>query len=130
MKPDRKRRLVTGFQRYALNPISKPFAGFIGPSLLETTGHKSGRRRRTPVGATYRGGAFWIVSEQGSHSAYVRNIRANHRVRLRYRGRWHEGTAHLLPHENPRPHLHGLNGLMVRLVGTELLTIRIDPKQR
>ncbi len=126
-----KRRLVTAFQRWILNPFTKPMAGFLpGLALLETTGRRSGKKRRTPVGATLRGGAFWIVSEQGRHSGYVRNIESNHHVRIRYQGRWREGVAHLLPHENPRMHTRGLNGLIVRLVGTDLLTIRIDPKQR
>ncbi|HYZ92219.1 MAG TPA: nitroreductase/quinone reductase family protein [Actinomycetota bacterium] len=129
MKPATKRRIVTRFQKYALNPFSKRVAGFVGPALLETTGRRTGKTRRTPVGAVQRGGAFWIVAEQGRHASYVRNIEANHRVRIRYRGRWHDGNAHVLPHEDPRKHTHGLNGLFVRLVGTELLTIRIDPKK-
>jgi deazaflavin-dependent oxidoreductase (nitroreductase family) len=130
VRPETKRRIVTRFQKFVLNPFSKPLAGFVGPALLETTGRKTGKKRRTPVGAVLRGGAFWIVAEQGRHASYVKNIEANHRVRVRHRGRWHEGTAHLLPHENARKHTHGLNGMMVRLVGTELLTIRVDPKQR
>jgi deazaflavin-dependent oxidoreductase (nitroreductase family) len=125
-----KRQLVTGFQKYVLNPVTKPFAGYVGPSLLETTGRKSGKPRRTPVGAKFKGGSYWIVAEQGKHANYVRNIEANKRVRIRHKRKWHDGKAHVLHNENPRPHTHGLNGLMVRLVGTELLVIRIDPSER
>ncbi len=127
MKGDRKRRAVTTFQKYVLNPLAKPLAGYIGPALLETTGRKTGKRRRNPVGARLRGGSYWIVSEQGRHSSYVRNIEANSRVRIRHRGKWHEGKAHILRNEDPRKHAKGLNGLMVRLVGTDLTVIRIDP---
>ena len=130
MRDDTKRRAITRFQKYMLNPVTKRFAGFVGPALLETKGCKTGKRRRTPVGATFRGGAFWIVSEQGHHSGYVRNIKADPHVRIRHRGRWREGKAHLLHSEDPRAHTRGLNGLLVRLVGTELLTIRVDLTQR
>ena len=122
-----KRNLVTRFQKYVLNPVAKRYAGFFGPVLLETTGRKTGKRRRTPVGATVRGGSYWIVSEHGRHSSYVRNIEANSRVRIRHRRKWHEGKAQILRNEDPRKHAKGLNGLVVRLVGTDLTVIRVDP---
>ncbi len=122
-----KRKLVTKFQKFALNPVTRLVAGFIGPALLETTGRKSGKRRRTPVGAKLQGGSYWVVSEQGAHAGYVRNIEADRHVRIRHRRKWHSGKAHILRNEDPKKHMHGLNGLIVRLVGTELLVIRIDP---
>jgi deazaflavin-dependent oxidoreductase (nitroreductase family) len=122
-----KRQLVTRFQKYALNPFTKLVAGYVGPVLLETTGRKSGKPRRTPVGAKLEGGSFWIVSEQGHHANYVRNIEANRHVRIRHKRKWVDGKAHILRNEDPRKHTHGVNGLMVRLVGTELLVIRVDP---
>lgn len=128
MKAERKRRIVTSFQKYALNPVARSLAGFVGPALLETKGRRSGKPRRNPVGATLRDGTYWVVSEQGRHSSYVRNIEADPNVRIRHRGRWHKGTAHLLPDEDPRRHARGLNGLIVRLVGTDLLVVRIDPR--
>lgn len=125
-----KRKLVMRFQKYVLNPVAKLYAGYFGPALLETTGRKSGKPRRTPVGAKFKGGSYWIVSEHGKHSNYVRNIEANKRVRIRHKRKWHDGKAHLLHNENPRLHTHGLNGLIVRLVGTDLLVVRIDPVQK
>jgi hypothetical protein len=59
----------------------------------------------------------------------VRNIEADPRVRVFVRGRWHSGTAVLLPEDDPlerQRSLPRLNALAVRLVGTDLLTIRID----
>jgi hypothetical protein len=50
-------------------------------------------------------------------------------VRLRIRSRWHTGTAHMLPYDDPLARLRLLpwcNSLMVRLLGTDLLTVRVD----
>lgn len=113
-----------------LNPLARPLAGFVGPSLLETTGRRTGRKRRTPVGASLREGAYWVVAEHGRHAAYVKNIEAEPRVRLRHRGRWRDAWAELCPDEDPRRHARGLNGAIVRLVGTDLLVIRIQPDPR
>jgi deazaflavin-dependent oxidoreductase (nitroreductase family) len=125
---DLKHRAVTTVQRRIANPILRrvPLQ-----TVLETTGRKSGLPRRTPVGGRRIGDSFWLVSEYGEKSQYVRNIKANPAVRVRIRGRWHTGTAHLLPHDDPRARLHALprlNSTAVRLVGTDLLTVRVDLK--
>jgi F420H(2)-dependent quinone reductase len=52
------------------------------------------------------GNEFWMVSEHGEHSHYVLNIKANPAVRLRG--------------------LPGVNSALVRLMGSDLLTIRVD----
>jgi deazaflavin-dependent oxidoreductase (nitroreductase family) len=81
------------------------------------------------VGGSRVGGSFWLVSEFGERSQYVRNITADPRVRVRIRGRWHEGTAHLMPEDDPVARLRGLprvNSLGVRALGTNLLTVRVD----
>jgi deazaflavin-dependent oxidoreductase (nitroreductase family) len=64
-------------------------------TLVETTGRNSGRPRQTPVGGRLVGNQFWMVSEFGERSEYVRNIQANPRVRLRLNGRstWIERAA-------------------------------------
>jgi hypothetical protein len=72
-------------------------------------------------------------------AGYVRNIQHDPRVRLKLRDalrtRWHTGTAHLLPDDDPHERQHWLahqlpssagNARAVRLFGTQLLTIRID----
>lgn len=123
---DLKFRAVTTLQRWVANPLSRrlPFQ-----TLLETTGRKSGQPRRTPLGGSRVGDEFWIVSEYGEKSQYVRNIQANPRVRVRIKGRWHHGTAHLLPEDDTRARLRSLprmNSAAVRAVGTNLLTVRVD----
>ena len=122
-----KRSLVLAFQRYILNPVTKLAPGFFGAQLIETTGRKSGKKRRQPLGVTQSDGAYWIVSEHG-RSNYVRNLEANPNVRIKVRGKWIEGRATVMPDEDPRKHTKGLNGAMVKLVGTDLLAIRIDPR--
>ncbi|MFE9766100.1 nitroreductase family deazaflavin-dependent oxidoreductase [Streptomyces sp. NPDC005808] len=121
-----KFRIVTSLQRRIGNPVMKllPFQ-----TLLETTGRKSGLARRTPVGGRRVGREFWIVSEYGEKSQYVRNIKADPRVRVRVKGRWHEGTAHLLTRDDARERLRSLprlNSAAVRAFGTNLLTVRVD----
>ncbi len=121
-----KRKLVVAFQRYMLNPLTKLAPGLFGAALIETTGRRSGQKRRQPVGVRRSDGAYWIVSEHG-RSNYVRNLEADPNVRIKVKGRWIDGRATIVPDEEPRQHTKGLNGAMVRLVGTDLLAIRIDP---
>ena len=114
------------FQKRVANPLMRrnPFQ-----TLLETTGRKSGEPRRTPLGGKLVGDAFWFVSEFGEDSQCVRNIKGNPRVRVRLRGRWRAGTAHLVPDDDPHARLRELpqfNSFGVRTFGTNLLTIRVD----
>jgi deazaflavin-dependent oxidoreductase (nitroreductase family) len=114
------------FQKRVANPLMRrnPFQ-----TLLETTGRKSGEPRRTPLGGQLVGDQFWFVSEFGVQSQYVRNIQANPHVRVRLRGKWRGGTAHLLPDDDPHARLRDqsqVNAFGVRTFGTNLLTIRVD----
>ena len=131
---ERKRRASIWLTTRVVNPLVRALArrGIAGPTvaLLETTGRKSGQPRQTPVGNGLRGDVFWIVTEHGHHAAYVKNIKANPRVRVKVGRRWYEGTARLLPDDDPIERLRTLrrpmNDAMLRLVGTEHLTIRVD----
>ena len=119
-------RITTIFQKRVANPVMRlmPFQ-----TLLETVGRKSGEPRRTPLGGSRIGDQFWFVSEFGEKSQYVKNIKANPNVRVRLRGRWHTGTAHLVPDDDSHARLRELpqfNSLGVRTFGTNLLTIRVD----
>jgi len=117
-----------------LNPVMVRLleAGLVprGWALLETTGRRSGQPRRVPVGDGLRGDRFWIVAEHGRHADYVRNIERDPRVRVKARGRWRTGTAHVLPDEDPRALLRALKrplndaGLIV--MATDPLVVRID----
>src|SRR5215212_10257178 len=120
-----KYRAVAAFQRVG-NPVLRRLPI---QTVLETTGRTSGLPRRTPVGGRRVGGSFWLVSEFGERSQYVRNIKADARVRVRIRGQWHTGTAHLLPDDDPIARLRGLprmNSTAVRAMGSGLLTVRVD----
>ena len=127
-----KRRLSTALARYVVNPIvSRAIElGLVrGWALLETRGRKTGLPRTTPVGNGLIGDTFWIVAEHGPKAGYVRNIEADPRVRVLVRRRWRSGTALVLPDDDAvarQRSLPGLNARLVRLMGTELLTIRID----
>ncbi|MEW2506865.1 nitroreductase/quinone reductase family protein [Amycolatopsis sp. NPDC047767] len=121
-----RHRLVTTFQRRVGNPVLSRLPGQV---LLETTGRRSGLPRHTPVGGRRTGGEFWLVSEFGTRSQYVRNLQADPRVRVRLRGRWHRGTAHVLPDDDAVARLKSLprlNSLGVRALGNDLLTVRVD----
>jgi deazaflavin-dependent oxidoreductase (nitroreductase family) len=138
-----KHRIVHTLQKCLLNPPIKlalalglPLPGY---ALLETKGRKTGKPRRTPIGDGRLGNQFWPVAEHGMKAGYVRNIQHDPRVRLKLRDglrtRWHTGTAHLLPDDDPHERQHWLahqlpssagNARAVRLFGTQQLSIRID----
>jgi deazaflavin-dependent oxidoreductase (nitroreductase family) len=129
-----KRKFVTALQVRLLNPPIRALAvrGLApGVALLETTGRTSGQTRRTPVsnGLERETNTFWIVAEMGRRAAYVRNLEADPHVRVRVRGRWRTGTAHVLTDDDPRARLRSisrLNAAGVRALGSELLVVRVD----
>ncbi len=106
-----------------------------GTAILETIGRKSGEPRRNPVTNGRDDGVFWIVAEHGRRASYVRNIEANPRVRVCVGRRWHQGIARVVPDDDPRERLRYINSrrpitrlstATVRLLQTELMTVRID----
>lgn len=125
---------MTAFQVRVFNPPIRALAArglAPGIALLETTGRNSGEPRRTPVsnGLDRAANTFWIIAEMGRKAAYVRNIEADPRVRVRVRGRWRSGTAHVLEGEDPRARLRSisrLNASGVRALGADLLVVRVD----
>ena len=125
-----KRKVSRAVAKYLINPVVSRVAGYVPWwSLLETRGRKSGKPIRNPVGNGLQGNTFWIVSEHGSRAGYVRNIKADPDVRVRVGRRWRSGTAHVLPDDDARERqktMRRFNAVVVRLMGTELLTIRID----
>jgi deazaflavin-dependent oxidoreductase (nitroreductase family) len=129
-----KRRASTFLSARIFNPLVRAAAraGLPTPSvvILETTGRRSGEPRRVPVTRLVEGDTLWIVTEHGRKAAYVRNIEANPRVRVRLGRRWRTGTARLTSEGNwralQRRMPNKLNSAMVRLMGTEHLTIRVD----
>ena len=73
-----KHQIVHTLQKYLLNPPIKLVLAIglplPGSTLLETTGRKSGKPRRTPLGDGRVGNQFWLVAEHGMKAGYIRNI--------------------------------------------------------
>lgn len=122
---------VVGLLRLGINPL--------GVTLLETQGRTTGRPRRVPVGAARLGAEVWLVAEHGERAGYVRNIAACPRVRLHlrqgWRRSWVQGTATVMPQDDPLARqrrlagwnpLRWLNASMVRFLGDELLSVRVQ----
>jgi deazaflavin-dependent oxidoreductase (nitroreductase family) len=123
---DRKRRRVSAFHKWIANPVNRHLPTQV---VLETIGRKSGKPRRTPIGGRLIENRFWLVSDHGEAADYVRNIKSNNRIRLRLLGRWCTGSAYLMPSDDAHARLKSLprfNSAMVRALGTDLLTVRID----
>ena len=129
-----KRRASTFASAKLLNPLVRaavraglPLPGYV---LLETTGRRSGKPRQVPVGKALEGETLWVVAEHGLRSAYVRNVQADPRVRVRIGRRWRSGTARVLPdddwRERQRRIPNRLNSAVVRAMGTDHVTVRVD----
>jgi deazaflavin-dependent oxidoreductase (nitroreductase family) len=129
-----KRRASTFASAKLLNPLVRAAAraGLPLPTvvLLETTGRRSGQPRRVPVGKALEGDTLWVVAEHGRRASYVRNIEADPRVRVRVGRRWRTGTAQVVPdddwRERQRRMPNKMNSAVVRAMGTEHVTVRVD----
>jgi deazaflavin-dependent oxidoreductase (nitroreductase family) len=135
--PERVERAVA---KHLVNPVLRAMLLLgVAPrafALLETTGRRTGRRRRTPVGNGLDGDVFWVVSEHGERSAYVRNLIADPRVRVKVGLRWRSGRASLVTgddglarrHELDRRNGLGgrLDGAIFRALASEVATVRIE----
>ena len=99
-------------------------------ALLETIGRRTGLPRQTPVGNGLVGDTFWLVAAHGDQADYVRNLRANSRVRVKVRGVWRTGTATVLDEDDPvargRTLPYQWDAAIGRAMATTPLTIRID----
>jgi deazaflavin-dependent oxidoreductase (nitroreductase family) len=135
-----KRKVVRLVQKYVFNPPIKAALalGVVPPThaLLETVGRTSGQPRRNPVGngLTKDGQTFWIVAEHGHDAGYVKNIEKNPSVRVKIGRRWRSGTAEVLADDDPYARQKAIgnrvNAAMVRAMGTNLLTVRVDLNER
>lgn len=142
--PRWKRLLVRSLQRWVVNPpvrLSLRCRVPLGWCLLETTGRRSGRTRTVPVGNGLEGDVLWVIAEHGTRAGYVHNIRACPEVRvlLRRHGArmsWVSGHASVLDDDDPyarqrliagwRHPVRLLNAMIVRVLGAEPVTVRID----
>jgi deazaflavin-dependent oxidoreductase (nitroreductase family) len=129
-----KRRASTFFTARVLNPVVRAAVRLGLPLplvvILETRGRTSGQLRQIPVGRTLEGDTLWIVAEHGRKASYVRNIEADPHVRVRIGRRWRAGIARVLHDDDWRERQRRLpnkvNSVIVRAVGTEHVTVRVD----
>ena len=127
-----KRRFTTALSRYVVNPVVK-LAVRLGLvrrwAILETRG----RKNRPPAAEP---GREWAPRR---HVLDRRRARAQGRLCPEHCGRparsrprrrtLADGTAQALPDDDPlerQRSLPGFNARVVRLMGTELMTVRID----
>jgi deazaflavin-dependent oxidoreductase (nitroreductase family) len=129
----RKRRRVLILQRRVLNPPMKLLVGLgivPGHVVLETKGRRTGRARRTVVGAHRDADTLWIIAEQGHHAAWVRNLATDPEVRVRHRARWRSAHATILEDDDPSARLDTWqrpgHARLVERFGTQLTTVRLD----
>ena len=134
------RRSTTRFLgKHLINPLVRTLADrgvtVPGIAILETIGRTSGLPRRVPVTNGLDGRVFWIVSEHGRRSAYVRNLERHPRVRVKVGRRWLNGTAMVLDDDDTSARLahirrvqpaSRLSATVVKVFGTERMTIRIS----
>src|SRR4051812_42339317 len=108
-----KRRVSRAVTTRVVNPPVRRMLERIprrtGWAVLETTGRRTGRPRRVPLGDGLRGEQFWIVTEHGWSAGYVRNIQRDPRVRVKVGRGWRSGTAHILPDDDARARLRWLH---------------------
>jgi deazaflavin-dependent oxidoreductase (nitroreductase family) len=98
-------------------------------AIVETTGRRTGLRRRVPVAARRSGNEVWVVAGAGRKARYVKNIEADPRVRVKIGGRWLAGTATIRPDDDARKRRYWVslqNGLFLAIVGDENVSVRID----
>jgi deazaflavin-dependent oxidoreductase (nitroreductase family) len=146
------KRWLLLFQNRVVNRLAlRALKAGLGPptyAVLETTGRRTGRKRQLPVANGLQDDTFWLIAGLGEHAHYVRNIKANPRVRVKarparlrdgWRMRWRSGTAQPLPDDDAserhrrlgegRPG-YRLDGILLRglarLEPGGMLTVRID----
>jgi deazaflavin-dependent oxidoreductase (nitroreductase family) len=128
-----KRRRVRWIQRYLVNPPAKVavWCGLVpGFVLVETTGRRSGKRRRNVVGMHTEGDIGWVVAEHGRHAGYVHNLEVHPDVRVRMHRHWRPARARIVDDDDPQARLDSFgrrsHEAAVRRFGTDLLTIQFE----
>lgn len=141
---------VLSVQNRFLNPLLAAAVerGLAPPTfaVLETTGRRTGRRRRVPVANGLDGDTFWLIAALGERASFVRNLRSDPRVSViappvRFRDglrvRRRTGLAEPLPGDDVRARHqrlgrgrpgYRLDGVLLRSLAADeaMLTVRID----
>jgi deazaflavin-dependent oxidoreductase (nitroreductase family) len=96
--------------------------------VIETTGWKSHRLRRTPLASGPKdSGEMWLIAVHGRHSLWVRNIEALSEVRVQRLGRWRTGEASIESLDDgklARFNTYARSGL--RVAGHEPVLVRVQ----
>jgi len=99
--------------------------------IVETVGHRSGKRRRIPVGYLDDGERIIVVVEDGSRAYWVRNAVANDgRLRIHLRGAWRPAHLQILD-ADPDSYLSRMNRVhaaFVRVESTTPAVVEIVPE--
>jgi deazaflavin-dependent oxidoreductase (nitroreductase family) len=128
-----KPRQVRLVQRWLLNPLMRALT-YLGllrhHAVLETTGRRTGRPRRTVVGiARQPDSVLWIIAEHGRRAGYVRNLDAQPNVRIHLGRRWQRGAARLIDNDDidaRLQHFTPQHANIIHRFGTDLATVRVD----
>jgi deazaflavin-dependent oxidoreductase (nitroreductase family) len=79
-----------------LSALELPFFTLFPPSgfgVITTTGRRTGKPRRKCIRAIRRANRVYIVAIGGEEAAWLKNVRAHPRVRMRIRGGTFSGVA-------------------------------------
>jgi deazaflavin-dependent oxidoreductase (nitroreductase family) len=94
------RRLFRLMDRFSMIPmlraglgplIGNPFTGYM--MLLQTTGHRSGQPRATPMNYAILSGNLYCIARWGERADWVRNLRVHAQVEALLPGRTLAGVA-------------------------------------
>ena len=99
--------------------------------VVETVGHRSGKRRRVPVGYLDDGGHIIVVVEDGLRAHWIRNALANdNRLRIHFRGAWHEARLRILDADPDRylSRMNRVHAAFVRVESTTPAVVEIVPE--
>jgi deazaflavin-dependent oxidoreductase (nitroreductase family) len=90
--------------------------------IVETSGRRSGKRHRIPVGYLDDGGRIIVVVEDGSRAHWVRNALADGgRLRIFLRGPWRSARLQVLD-TDPETYLKRMNRVHAAFVRREAST--------
>lgn len=90
--------------------------------IVETSGRRSGKRRRIPVGYLDDGGRIIVVVEDGSRAHWVRNALADGgRLRIFFRGSWRSARLQVLD-ADPETYLKRMNRVHAAFIRREAST--------
>lgn len=119
--------------RYLANPtvalLSRLGVRTTFATELETTGRKSGARRRVPVSAKFDDTGAWVISQHGRRSGWAFNVAADPKVRIRQGNRWRSGIARFEPDDDPavRASTFATSRLTAPLVAATFRALQSDP---